>query len=66
MSDANCFIVLEHERGSVAVGDTVRCSSLTGWSEVRVGCSRGSPKDLASGTSGRLLERPQENAGAIA
>jgi len=39
---------------------------LTVWSEVRVGCSRGSPKDLASGTSGRLLERPQENAGAIA
>jgi molybdopterin molybdotransferase len=30
MSDANCFIVLEHERGSVAVGDTVQVQLFDG------------------------------------
>ncbi|WP_313952890.1 gephyrin-like molybdotransferase Glp [Accumulibacter sp.] len=30
MSDANCFIVLEHHRGPVAVGDTVRVQLFDG------------------------------------
>jgi len=30
MSDANCFIVLEHERGPVAVGDTVQVQLFDG------------------------------------